>query len=193
MRGIAMRISNLHKTKQCFQLFEHISTTIDILDDITKRTNISAMIIGGAALPKYNYKRTTEDIDVVTSAIDAQKLANELEAAGFQFIGHNKFKRGELEINLYPEGMLTHPQSKIKFPATEDKSAGLHYVSLPRLLALKISAGRLKDRGDYAELIKINNIDQEWIEDNVIPLLTTGQSRRWAIEFWKIAQKELRN
>ncbi|MDP1712417.1 MAG: hypothetical protein Q8K86_08170 [Candidatus Nanopelagicaceae bacterium] len=187
-----MKLDRLYKLKHAVDLFEAKQTVIDLVDDLTKRMGIPAMIVGGAALPTHGFDRLTKDIDLVTTVSDAQRLGDALLENDFKFIGGNTFKRNdsELKVNLCPESIKTHPTGKLGFPPTENKTPGLHVVSLPRLMAMKISAGRLKDRTDYMELIKINHLDRKWIDENVMPLLTNGKDRRWATEFWNIAQKE---
>jgi len=96
-----------HKTTQCFNLFENKNNLLNLLDDITKKLNIPATIIGGAALPKYNYNRATEDTDLITTVENAYTLGNELtKLSSFKFIGHSKFMHNSgIAINFCPEGI----------------------------------------------------------------------------------------
>lgn len=138
------------------------------MDDAAKELGVPAMIIGGAALPAYNFDRLTKDVDIIMTLEHATKLGKTIENMGFKFIGHNAFKRGNMEVNFCLVGAST--PSGMKFPPCEDETPGLHVVSLPWLLAIKMSAKRLKDRTDYVELIKKNGLNLEWIENNVLPL-----------------------
>ena len=106
----------------------------------------------------------------------------------FTFIGHSKFKHipSGLSINFCPEGVKA---GHGKFPKPEGSEPGLHYVKLPSLLAMKIQAKRQKDRGDYVELIKRNTIPWQFIEQEVLPLLSS-MDKKWAEILWKQAQKE---
>ena len=54
---------------------------------------------------------------------------------------------------------------------------------------MKIQAKRQKDRGDYVELIKRNAIPWHFIEQEVLPLLSS-MDKKWATILWKQAQKE---
>jgi hypothetical protein len=153
------------------------------VDELAKKAQIPVMLIGGAALPNYNYNRATEDIDLVTSMGDAHKLGDEIHK-------QTKFQHHSgIMINLCPEGIGVRG-SNVKFPAPESKEPGIQYVSLPLLLAMKIQAKRLKDRGDYAELIKRNNLSIGYITEKVLPLLN-NIDRSWAIALWKETQKEI--
>ena len=184
-----MKLNKLFRpTINCYKLFENREKLINILDNLTKKLGTPATIIGGSALPRYGYNRTTEDIDIITTMQDAKKIGDELyKHKSFTFIGHSKFKHiSGMSINFCPEGVLS---GRYKFPAPESTNPGLHYASLPLLLSLKIKAKRLKDRGDYAELIKRNNLSQEYIKDNVLRYLNV-MDKKWAIALWKEAQKE---
>jgi hypothetical protein len=185
-----MRLSSLFSTtSRCLTLFESRDKVLQIIDGLAKKIQAPVMLVGGAALPKYSYNRTTEDIDLVMSIQNAHKLGNELYKT-FKFIGSNKFQHSSgIIINLCPEGIGVKG-SNIKFPAPESKIPGVQYVSLSLLLAMKIQAKRLKDRGDYAELIKRNNLSIQYITEKVLPLLN-DMDKKWAITLWKEAQKEL--
>jgi hypothetical protein len=176
------------KTQRCFTLFEGRDDLVRSIDLTIKKLKIPAMIIGGAALPVYNYNRATEDIDLVLSYDDAIRLGNVLSVDNnFSFIGNNKFKHSSgIDINLCPTGVKAGDTS---FPKVEVDAPGVHYVSLPLLLAMKIKAKRFKDRGDFAELVKRNNITLEYIEENVLPLLS-NMDRKLAVSIWKRAIKE---
>ena len=178
-----------HKTTQCFNLFENKNNLLNLLDDITKKLNIPATIIGGAALPKYNYNRATEDIDLITTVENAYTLGNELtKLSSFKFIGHSKFMHNSgIAINFCPEGIQA---GHYKFPPPESNKPGLSYISLPKLLSMKIQSKRLKDRADYVELIKRNNLTIDYIDDKVIPLLGK-MDKKWASYLYNQAQKEI--
>ena len=176
-------------SSKCFILTEAREKLLPLLDKITKQAGVPAMIIGGAALSKYNYNRSTEDIDIVTTVDDAYKIGDLLQLnKDFTFIGNSKFKHipSGLSINFCPEGVKA---GHGKFPKPEGSEPGLHYVKLPSLLAMKIQAKRQKDRGDYVELIKRNAIPWHFIEQEVLPLLSS-MDKKWATILWKQAQKE---
>ncbi|MDP1712492.1 MAG: hypothetical protein Q8K86_08550 [Candidatus Nanopelagicaceae bacterium] len=189
-----MKLDNLHNLQRCLNLFEDKQSLIAELDALAKSLGIPAMVIGGAALPTYNFVRLTEDVDLITTVDDAHKLGDALLKTGhFQFVGHSKFKHDSgLEVNFCPEGVRTHQSSIKTFPSTEDKTPGLHVVSLPRLLAMKVEARRMRDRGDVVELVKRNGLTRQWMEENVLPLLT-GMGGKLAMDLWKEAQKEKEN
>jgi hypothetical protein len=120
---------------------------------------------------------------------NAQKMGDILfKSPEFTFIGHSKFKhKTRININFCPTGIQA---GNNKFPEPESKIPGLQYASLPLLLAMKIQAKRQKDRGDFVELIKRNNLSMEYIEKNVYSLLNSID-KKWALLLWQQAQKEL--
>jgi hypothetical protein len=178
----------LFKAQQCFALFESRDNLLRSIAATIEELDISVMVIGGVALSNYNYNRATEDVDLVLSLDAANKLGDYLnDNNNFTFIGHNKFKHlSGIDINLCPSGTMA---GHGKFPDVEDSSPGVRFVSLPLLLALKIQAKRLKDRGDFAELVKRNNLSLDYIKDNVFPLLSSID-QQWAINLWKKAVSE---
>lgn len=177
------------KLSKCFTLFESRSDIIRSIDDLLKSLNIPSTLIGGAALQYYNYNRNTDDIDIVLSVEDAYKFGDSLLKTGkFEFVGHNKFKhKCGLDINLCPSGTQAGHN---EFQDVKDKTPGLHIIDLPDLLAMKIKAKRLKDRGDYAELVKRNKLSNGYINEKVLPLLN-DLDKKWAIKLFDEAQKEL--
>jgi hypothetical protein len=54
---------------------------------------------------------------------------------------------------------------------------------------MKVQAKRLKDRGDFAELIKRNGLPLEYVEKNVYPYLHE-MDQQWAARLWQQAQEE---
>jgi hypothetical protein len=177
------------KSSHCFALFEGRVNLLGFLHKLAVDNSISAMIIGGAALPRYNYNRATEDIDLVLSVSDAQKFGDILyKSSDFIFTGHSKFKhKTGIDVNFCPTGIQAGHN---RFPETESKDLGLQYVSLHLLLALKVQAKRLKDKGDFAELVKRNKLSKEYVEKEVCPLLNK-MDKQWAILLWEQAQKEI--
>ena len=190
MDNLSQQLDSIfNETNRCFQLFEGRDQLLQILDQLAKKLQTSATIIGGAALAKYSYNRATEDIDLLMTVSDAKKLGNELNVDNnFTFIGHSKFQHiSGISINFCPTGVQAGHD---KFPPPESNQPGLQYASLPLLLSLKIKAKRLKDKGDYAELVKRNQLTIEYIKENVLSLLNS-MDRQLAILLWKQAQKEV--
>ena len=176
------------KTSYCFTLFESRDNLLRYLNQIAIDNSIPVMIIGGASLPEYSYNRVTEDIDLVMSIPDAQKMGDVLaKDLDFTFVGHSKFKhKTGIDVNFCPTGIQAGHN---RFPEPESKNPGLTYISLPLLLALKIKAKRQKDRSDFVELIKRNDLSKEYIEREVFPLLNP-MDKQWALLLWQLAQKE---
>jgi hypothetical protein len=176
-------------TINCHKLFESRDTLIQTLDAAAKTVGVPVMVIGGAALPKYGYDRTTKDIDIVTTVDGAHKMGDLLQGReDFKFIGHSKFKHSSgRDVNFCPEGVVV---GHSKFPKPESDVPGLSYVSLPHLLAMKVQAKRLKDRGDYAELVKRNDLSLEYIKNDVFPYLHE-MDKKWAVRLWEQARKEM--
>lgn len=170
-----------------FELFEDRDNLLSKLNRIAIDLGISMVVIGGVAVAQYGYVRNTKDIDLMMSMDDAMKFGNYLNNHNeFEFIGNNSFKHlSSIDVNLCPEGVkMPHGES---FRAPDDKTPGIQIISLPDLLAMKVKAKRMKDRADFVELVKINQIDKKWIGDH---LKLSDSDQRWAIALFEKAMRE---
>jgi hypothetical protein len=185
-----MHLQLLH---QSLLLFENRDRLSHYLNDLLEKLGISAEMIGGSALSAYNYRRNTEDIDIITSVDDANKLGDYLlKNNEFDFVGRSSFlhKPSDVKINLCPTGVVITNKSSDKFPEVVNKTPGLHVASLQRLLIMKLRANRFKDRGDVAELIKRNKITWDFIEREVLPELDEIDRKRCKLLYYKALKEE---
>lgn len=147
----------------------------DALLRIAKRLNelgIAYAIAGGMALNAHGYRRFTEDVDILVTQADLDRIYEELEGRGYMrpFARSKNLRDTELGVKIeflvaggFPgdgkpkEFSYPDPQSV----ATEIE--GVRFVTLPTLIELKLAAamtgeGRFKDLGDVQELIKTHNL-----------------------------------
>jgi hypothetical protein len=184
-----MKLQKLHdkfyKTNKCFALFESRDDLLQELDELAKDLRIPIMVVGGSALPKYNYNRTTEDIDIVVAASDISKLIHALLKRGLKPMGkYNKL--------IHDSGMMLDVNIPgPNFPEPESNRAGVTHASLPLLLALKIKTGRLRDISDVVELIKRNNLPLEYIQKKIWPYLDVSNKEK-SEKLWKDTQTEIK-
>ncbi len=172
-------------------IFESRSSVIKLLESAAESLSISITIIGGMAVAAHGFSRFTDDCDVLISTPDADKLATYVAKYGYTPVGNNKLQNKDgFKINICT------PQTKIptgKFPDIEDVSVGVHAISLPRLLTMKIVANRSKDRIDFIELIKINKLSADYINSNVTPLLDSQLNRKLALQLFRRANEEAKS
>lgn len=154
--------------------FERSGPVWDTLRELERQFDQAHMhyaVIGGLALNAYHYPRQTVDVDIVLTKADFDRFAAESAAqelrrvAGFprRFID----AKTEVAIDVLIAGTLaghTEKNKTIRFP--DPKDAEIHEdirtVSLPKLIELKLVTWRFKDWGDVVELIRRNQLTEDF-------------------------------
>lgn len=182
---------DLRLLSKAFMFSEALQKAERQLDALLKSLGVAANLIGSVAMAAYGYTRNTEDFDILINMDDYTKVANALVALGAKAEAHNSFRLPYGKIQLCYGGQSVRPKSNTTFPSPTASRPGLTVIELPRLLAMKASAGyeRAKDRADFIELVKRGHITQDLIDNEVIPLLGKTVSRL-AKQLWVQAQKE---
>lgn len=154
-----------------------LNSTLKQLAADLKMHNIDYVVIGAVALLAHGYPRFTEDIDLVLTAEGLDKLHQELVGLGYvpAYQGSRKRLRAtasgvSVEVMVtgeYPgDGKpkpVSMPNPRTEFVAID----GVHFVSLEKLIELKLASGmtagdRLKDLADVQELIKTRQLSSEF-------------------------------
>lgn len=167
------------------------SEILQELDAVSKRLGIPVTVIGGMAVGAHGYQRFTADIDILIASGAAPQFANTLLQQGrWVDVGNNKLKekRSGVLLNFCAEGVKA---GRVTFPPPEVQTPGVNVASLPLLLSLKVMANRQKDRADVVELIKANNLSEDYLAANVLPLLQNSMDHRLVTALWKMAVKEM--
>lgn len=147
--------------------------TLRRLEDRLKEANIDYVVIGGLALNAYDYPRQTVDVDVVLTRADYVKFKElyagsayvETEDTPRRFVDPNS----EVTIDVLIAGELAGRRSKnrsVRFPDQSEAEVhgDLRTVSLARLIELKLVTWRYRDWGDVVELIRRNNLPEEFAD-----------------------------
>ena len=116
----------------------------------------TALIVGGVAVIRHKYVRTTEAIDLLYARADADIVARLLThfnteqepRAGWHQLQHNATG---VRLKLVPEGWAAS-HGIIPGPRQLDGTRG--FVSYAGLIWLKLIAGRMRDFADLVELAK---------------------------------------
>ena len=180
---------DLRALSQSMMLFENRDSIIDVLDQLLSKISVAADLIGGVALQYYDYRRNTEDIDILISQENYEKLADAIVAAGGTSLGkNNRFELNQYQIQLCYAGQTVRGTT---FPEPSSGKPGLNVVSLKLLLKMKLDAGmdRAKDRADFIELVKRNKISRDYILNELSPILPKMQ-QQLAYVLWDKASKE---
>jgi hypothetical protein len=175
--------------------FEEKSAVFVALRKIAHRLEdlgIPYAIVGGMALFKHGLRRFTEDVDILVTKEDLKKIHESLEGLGY-LPPHRRSKHlRDTELGVRIEFLTTgeYPgdgkEKPVAFPepgAVSFEADGIRYISLPKLVELKLAsgmtnAGRLKDLSDVLELIKLLNLPAEFSEQ-LNPYVRAKYSELW--------------
>ena len=168
--------SQVHWMTEAGLFFDKQGPVWETLRDLAARLDdaqIAYVVIGGLALTVYNYPRQTVDVDVVVTregyatfrARYGGSRYVRAKGAPRRFLDHES----EVAIDFLVAGELAGRRSKnqsVRFPdPSEAETVGeLRTVSLARLIELKLVTWRFKDWGDVVELIRRNNLPENFAE-----------------------------
>jgi hypothetical protein len=151
--------------------FEEKSEVQDTLRKIAKRLadlEVDYAVAGGMALFRHGFRRFTEDVDILVSRASLKTIHERLEGLGYvpPFAGSKNLRDTEhgvrIEFLIAGEFPGDGKPKPVAFPDPADAAvsiAGVNYLSLPRLVELKLASGmtggvaRLKDFADVVALI----------------------------------------
>lgn len=153
-----------------------VHNAIDILTKLFEENNIDFIIVGGTASFIHGYNRTTEDIDIIVSDLDKDKIKElvnlySLESSKKESI-KTHFRKVTLDcychINLYLEIIYTGDtfgDSKVP-ELNKFTRKGKHLISLKDLIVMKLEAGRFQDIADVSKLIEKNKLPKDFIDND---------------------------
>jgi hypothetical protein len=149
-----------------------------VVDYLLRDYDIKPVIIGGLAVQRYGYRRFTEDIDILISRRDYDRL---VEDGKIKF-GQLKVKPG-IQIDVLTEGKDDNPDPEFV------RDGNSYWPTLEGLIYLKLLSGRKKDEADVVELIKVENASEDLL-DRVLAFMPEGFYARVSMCF-REAQTEL--
>jgi hypothetical protein len=140
------------------------------LDHVLAALGCEAVLAEGWAVWRHGYVgRVTQDVDVVVPADRLDDLLRVAGVSGFEVLSTPaeqwpklRHKDTGIQVDLLPEGgrpgtaarpaptTIPHPH------ALGARSGSLRYVTLPRLVELKLGAARARDESDVVELVRAN-------------------------------------
>lgn len=160
------------------QVVASLQTEADVIVGyLINNFEITPVVVGGLAVQHFGYVRLTEDIDILISAVDYQKLVDEDRIT----FGRLKTKPG-LQVDVLVEGVDGNPHPDFI------RDGGSSYPTLPGIIYLKLISGRSKDSADVVELIKINMQDST-LHDTVVNFLPVELHETFE-SLWNTAVKE---
>jgi Uncharacterised nucleotidyltransferase len=177
--------------------FEEKSAVQDALRRIARRLEelgIPYAVSGGMALFKHGFRRFTEDVDVLVTRDGLKAIHAHLEGLGYvpPFNGSKNLRDTEhgvrIEFLIAGEFPGDGKPKPVAFPEPDQAGVvidGIHYLSLPKLVELKLASGmtggihRMKDFTDVIQLIESLHLPAEFTE-NLNPYV-----RDKYLEFWQ--------
>jgi hypothetical protein len=158
---------------------------------------IAYAVAGGLALNAHGYRRLTVDIDLLVTREGLKAIHVHLERLGCVSPSADSKKLRDTEHGVRIDFLVTggYPgDGKPKPVAFPDPAVvavernGINYLSLPCLIELKLASGitnrgRLKDLADVVELLKRQDLPQEFAEQ-LDPFVRVKFT-----EFWEAVQQ----
>ena len=152
--------------------FEEASAVHRTLRRVVKRLDelgVPYAVAGGMALFLHGFRRFTEDVDILVTKDGLRLIHEQLEGLGYvaPFQGSKNLRDADTGVRIeflvageYPGDGKPKP---VAFPdpaAVGVERDGVRYLSLPKLIELKLASGltnplRLKDIADVLELIRL--------------------------------------
>lgn len=175
--------------------FEERNAVHDALRKIAARLGqlgIPYAIAGGMALFRHGYRRFTEDVDILVTPDGLKRVHQELHGRGYvvPFDGSRNLRDADLGVRIkflvagqYPGDGKPKP---VAFPDPGTAGVameGVNYLSLPRLIELKLasgmcSAGRLRDLADVQEAIRLLGLPAQ-LADELDPSVRRKYEELW--------------
>ena len=180
--------------------FEEASAVHRALRRITKRLDelgVPYAVAGGMALFLHGFRRFTEDVDILVTKDGLRLIHERLEGLGYvaPFSGSKNLRDADSGVRIeflvageYPGDGKPKPVA-FPDPATVGvERDGIRYLSLPRLVELKLASGltnplRLKDIADVQELISLLKLPAGFA-DQLDPFV-----RGKFLELWNVIQQ----
>ncbi|MFN9416715.1 MAG: hypothetical protein ACK52L_02850 [Pirellula sp.] len=134
---------------------------IESLNRLAMEQGIPIAIIGGLGAIRYGYPAATEDIDILVSKIDLERLIHHASEYDFRVVwqaasGWHTLSYRDVEINVVPQGSRAKNSSPTLIPSPMEVgvSQGVGYASLEGWMELKLSTARQKDKAHIVEVLK---------------------------------------
>ena len=172
--GVSL-IESLRRDQQ--HLTDILSVQMDLREQFNLH-NIPYAVMGAAAMCYHNFKRHTENLDILTTPEGLKKIHEKLVGRGLvpRAKGLRKGLRhaaNKVSIDLIQSGEhVGSKQSPILYPSPHsdqfENISGVRVPTLPTLIEFKLASGtwgrRMKDHVDVQELIKANKLTESFAQ-----------------------------
>lgn len=181
--------------------FDEKSAVFDALRKIVQRLKelqVPFAVVGGMALYQHQFRRFTEDVDILVTPEGLQEIHAKLEGLGYvaPFAGSKQLRDVEngVRIEFLVSGQFPGDgkPKPVAFPDPAGRSIevdGIPVLRLPELIELKLASGmtrvtRMKDFADVIELIRILKLPETFAAQ------LDAYVRPKFLELWSAVQRE---
>lgn len=156
-----------------------VPDTFRRLEACLKDLGIEHVVIGAFAMASHHYQRATTDVDICVRAADLERFRRECVGRTYQSVQGRSRRffdpQTQVTVDFLVAGELagrTSRNKQIRFPDPSEavERMGIRTVTLPRLIELKLVTWRFKDWGDVVELIRANQLGEDFA-DQLDPLV----------------------
>lgn len=176
-------LKNISDVKEHFvnsaKKFENAHNALFRLHDRLREEEIPYVLIGGMAVHLHGYERHTSDVDILITPEGHAKLLDRLIGNGYELSTSNSSRLIDQENDA--EIDLCFSEGTTRWPSLFGNSIDIGPVSvitLPRLIEMKLSTGRLEDAVDVVKLIKHHELPRDFSDG-----LAEEVRKRWT-EIW---------
>ena len=155
---------------------------VHAIDRVLLASDCEALVGGGWAVWRHGYiGRVTQDIDIILPANRIAEFMRVASVSGFQVLSSLPgrwpkllHKDTDVQVDILPEG--ERPGSPPDYAPTTIPSpsqigavvGSLRYIGINTLVELKLAAGRLKDKADVVELLRVNSGEVNSIRTHLV-------------------------
>lgn len=163
----------LREIDMFFQKRDPVHQTMYRVAKKLEKAGIPYAVVGGMAVNPHRYERTTADVDLLLTAEGFARFQNRLVGKGYGRVRNRprRFadRRSGITIDVLITGFFpgNGQPGPISYPDPEDVGKVIdkvRVIDLVTLIQLKLAARRWRDFADVVELIRFNELEEDFAE-----------------------------
>jgi hypothetical protein len=163
----------LKQLDQFFQGKDPVHKTMRRLVKRLEKAGIPYVIVGGMALYFHEYRRATNDVDLVVTPEGLAEFRKQFVPKNYSLIEgrsrHFLDKQSQVKVDILVMGGIPGRghQTPIRFPdpnVVGEVIDNVRVADLPTLIEMKLAARRHQDFADVEKLILFNNLDESFAQ-----------------------------
>jgi hypothetical protein len=179
-RGVAL--DPIDEVRMFFQDQGPVPETFRRLRKLLADAKIPHVFVGAIAANAHGFRRSTEDVDLCMRREDLERFKRELVGTEFAPVEGRPRKfydpATQVTFDILVAGEIagnTRKQREVRFPDPSEAELidGAPFVSLARLIELKLVTWRYQDWADVVSLIRLHNLDESFA-DRFNPLVRSA-------------------